>query len=246
MLLVLAHGADVSAAWAAERLRARHGREVELVLVEWLDTPQTTWRHELGADGPRVEIAVGGAWRLRTGDASAVLNRVLQPPARAAAGAVPGDAEYAEMELSAFAASWLLALAPVVVNAPTPQGFAGRWRPPLHWRVLAQRAGFSVAPLDLDSDDPPPEPAGLAAPDGDPATVVLAIGGEPLGRRFPARVREATRRLAARADTPILGLRFEGANPARAGWRLLDATPYPDLSLAGDAGVEALDAVLAA
>jgi hypothetical protein len=46
--------------------------------------------------------------------------------------------------------------------------------------------------------------------------------------------------------TRLLGLRFEGADSARAGWRFVDATPYPDLSLAGEAGVAAIEAALGA
>ena len=57
---------------------------------------------------------------------------------------------------------------------------------------------------------------------------------------MPEPIREAASRFAAKAETPILGLRFAGADPARGGWRLLDATPYPDLSSAGDAGITAL------
>jgi hypothetical protein len=245
VLVVLAHGADISAAWAAERLRAR-GRRVELVLVEWLEPLETTWRHELGAGGVRVDVRVATGRRVRTGEVSAVLNRVLQPPGRAVTAAVPGDVEYAQMELSSFAASWLLALAPVVANRPTPQGLSGRWRSPLHWRVLAQRAGLPVAPLALDSDAPSAPVGGyVGAADGRPSTTILTIGGEPLGRHVPAAVRAGARRLAAQIDTPILGVRFEG-EPARDGWRVLDATPYPDLTLADEAGVEALDRVLAA
>jgi hypothetical protein len=59
-------------------------------------------------------------------------------------------------------------------------------------------------------------------------------------------VQRACARLSALSSTRLLGLRFDGADPARVGWRLLDTAPHPDLSLAGEAGVAALEAALAA
>jgi hypothetical protein len=44
----------------------------------------------------------------------------------------------------------------------------------------------------------------------------------------------------------VLGLRFDGEDPAREGWHLLDATPYPDLGSGGEDGVAALEELLAA
>lgn len=243
MLVVLCHGSDASALWACERLRARSRAPVELVLVESLGFAATSWRHELGADGARTEIGHAGG-RLRSGEATAVLNRMLQPPLGALAAAAPEDASYARGELTAFAASWVRTLAPIVVNAPTPQGLCGRWRSPLQWRVLALQAGLAVAPLTLDSEHPPADPYGRD--DGTPSTIVLTIGGEPLTSAMPAELRAATRRFAELARTPILGLAFAGDDPARGGWRLLDATPYPDLAGGGEAAIDALEAQLAA
>jgi hypothetical protein len=241
VLVVLAHGMDASARWAADRLRARSAEPVRLVLVEALDAWDTGWRQDIGADGARTEIRLADGGRLRTGELSAVLNRMVQPPLAGVRAAVDGDADYARSELTAFAASWIRSLAPRVVNTPTPQGLSGRWRAPLHWRVLAREAGLPAAPVDFVSTDPP-RPFAAA----EPSTTVLSIGGEPLADALPAAVRAAARRFAALAETPLLGLRFAGADPARAGWRLLDASPYPDLSSAGEAGIAALEAQLAA
>lgn len=216
---------------------------VELVLIESLGAAATTWRHELGADGVHTDIRLADGRRLRTGDVTVVLNRMLQPPLPPAASVVPGDADYARNEMTAFAVSWLLGLAPRVVNEPTPQGLCGRWRAPLHWRALALDAGLPVAPLTFDSRVPPPLAYGL---DGQASATVLTIGGEPLADAMPAAARAAVRRLSDRARTPILGLRFAGADPAQLGWQLLDATPYPDLTSAGEAGISALEAALAA
>jgi len=243
VLVVLSHSADLSARWAFERLRARSRRTVELVLIESLGAAATGWRHELGSDDARTDIRLADGRRLQSGGVTCVLNRMLQPPLAPVASAVPGDADYARNELTAFAASWIRTLAPLVVNEPTPQGLSGRWRAPLHWRILALDAGLPVAPLTFDSADPPPLAYGLGA---EPSMTVLTIGGEPLAGAMPAAVREAARRFARLAQTPVLGLRFAGADPSRTGWRLLDATPYPDLSSAGETGISALETQLGA
>jgi hypothetical protein len=242
VLVVLAHHADRSALWAYERLRARSRGRVDLVLMDVVDDLETTWYHQLGAAGVGTEIRLRDGRRLRAHAVTAVLNRVLEPPRRPVAAAAPEDSEYALGELTAFAASWIRALAPRVVNAPTPQGLCGRWRPELHWRVLALRAGLPIVPLSIDSTDPPANPY---APSGLPGTNLLAIGGTLLTDGVPAAVAAGVRRLSALAGTAILGLRFAGSDPHLGGWRLIDASPYPDLSSAGELGVAALEAALA-
>lgn len=241
VLVVLCHGSDVSALWCAELLRARSGVRVEIVVIESLNFVPTSWRHELGFGEVRTEIGLAGGRRLATGEVAAVLNRMIQPPDAAISAAVPEDADYARSELVAFTASWLRALAPRIVNQPTPQGLCGRWRMPLQCRALALEARLPVAPLRLDSERPPPlNPGGTTTP----TTVVLTVGGRALIDGMPTAIRDGVRRFATLAQTPILGLSFEGANPAHEGWRFVDATPYPDLTLAGEAGIEAIAAEL--
>lgn len=240
MILVLAHGYDQPALWAFERLRARGGA-VGLALVEDLEPLATVWDHRLGAAPPRTEIRLASGARLRTGDAGAVLNRVLQPPLGATAHAVEEDAEYARGELTAFAASWLRALAPRLLNPPTPQGLCGRWRSTVQWRALAARAGLPAVPLHLDSHAPGAE----GPPELQPGeTIVLTVAGELVEADddppAPSAVRAAARRFAHAAGTPVLGLRFAP------GWQLVDATPAPDLSSAGERGIAALEGALAA
>lgn len=208
--------------------------------MEALDTPVTSWAHEVGAGGAGVEVHLGDGRRLGTAGVRAVLNRLVWPPLGMVAAAAPADAVYARSELTAFAVSWLHALAPVVVNEPTSQGLCGRWRPALHWRVLGMRAGLPVAPLHVTSAERSREEDGAAV-----STTILSIGGELLGSSAPDAIRQATHRLAVLSKTAILGLRFAGADPARCGWRLLDAVPQPDLTTAGEAGIAALEAVLA-
>lgn len=240
MWIVLAHSTDESALWAFQRLRARSRRPVELVLVEALDTPVTSWAHEVGEDGASIEVHLGDGRRLGTGEACAVLNRLTWPPMGLLAAASPADAAYAHSELTAFALSWLRSLAPVVVNQPTPQGLCGRWRPPLHWRIMGMRAGLPIAPLRMASAD-----FHYCEDSAELSTMILTVGGELLSSDAPDAIRTAARNLAALSETTILGLRFAGADPARFGWHLLDATPQPDLTAAGEAGIAALEVVLA-
>lgn len=208
--------------------------------MEALDTPVTSWVHKVGAGGASVEVHLGDGRRLGTGGVRAVLNRLALPPLGLVSAAEPVDAPYAQSELTAFTVSWLHSLAPVIANEPTPQGLCGRWRPPLHWRVLGLRAGLPVAPLHVTNTERYREEDGAAV-----STTILAIGGELLESSAPDAIRQATHRLAVLSKTAILGLRFAGVDPARCGWRLLDATPQPDLSAAGEAGIVALEAVLA-
>ncbi len=241
MLVVLSHSEDLSARWAYDRLRDQFPDPVELVLVEDLNPLTTVWRHELARDVAHTDIRLADGRRLRTGHVTSVLNRMLQPPLMAVTTAVPADAAYAVSELTAFAASWIRALAPRVLNEPTPQGLSGRWRPAMHWRLLALDAGLPTAPFTFNSRSAP-LPNEL---DSEPSTTVLSIGGEPVANYIPDEIRDGLRRFAAAAQTPILGIRFAGSDPPRSGWRVLDATPHPDLTIAGDKGIVALAAHLA-
>ena len=77
-----------------------------------------------------------------------------------------------------------------------------------------------------------------------PSTTVLCVGGRLLNESAPDHIRSAARRLGEQAETAVLGLCFAGRDPETEGWRVLDATPHPNLCSAGEAGVEALVEVL--
>jgi hypothetical protein len=244
--LVLCSAADASAVWAYERLRARGRAPVGLLFVEALAGSAVRWEHRVGAGGAAtVTLTTAEGLVVRGADLGAVLNRVASPPLAALAAAADEDREYARNELSAFAASWLRALSATVVNAPDPHGLCGRWRRPLEWRALAAQAGFACAPLTLASADPD----GVDRADGDagePGATLLAVDGRILHPAVPAAAQQACARLTRRCGTRVLGVRFEGPDPAGRGWRVLGATPFPDLSFAGEAGVAALEQALAA
>jgi hypothetical protein len=241
MWLVVCSGADTPALWAFERLRESAPAEVALVLVESLEGPSARWRHTVGAAGAAVDVDLADGRHISSASVEAVLNRVFAPPLRSAVQAHPDDRLYAQSELAAFAVSWLTALSAVVVNPATPQGLCGRWRRPLEWRVHAARAGFATVAMTLDS-----RAASQSWDDALASTMILSIAGEVFAEDVPPALRESARALSASTATPILGLRFVGSDPAADGWRLLDATPVPDLSSAGEAGIAGLVEALAA
>jgi hypothetical protein len=236
--IVLAHSVDESALWMFRRLRAR-SRDVELVLAETLDMAVTRWSHGVEDDGAHVHVRLSDGRALHSVRAGAVLNRLMWPPNQLASVAPAPDGAYAESEMRAFVMSWIRSLAPVVVNAPTSQGLSGRWRSALNWRVLAVRAGLDVVPLHMSSQHPQDD-----HPERSPSRTVLAVGGELLCPKAPPAVRRGVRGLATLSETAVLGVRFAGTDADPAGWRLMDATPQPDLRIGGEAGVAAMEGLL--
>jgi hypothetical protein len=98
-----------------------------------------------------------------------------------------------------------------------------------------------TAALRIASDDgADPQSVGL----DEPSSWLLAVDGCLLHAGAPPALHAAVARLSRRVDARVLGLRFCGADPAAAGWRLMDASPSPDLSLAGEPGVAALEQAL--
>lgn len=233
--LLVASGQDASALWAWRVLGAR-GHRCEVVLTEALELPDVHWRHRVATGGADVEITLSDGRRLKTGDFDAVLNRVITPPLTLLARMGWEDSAYARSEQIAFSISWLRALAPLVINPPAARGIAGAWRSALEWRVQARTAGFEVEPLRVDSRDPQSLAAfPLTPPD------VLVLGEEAFGAASPSQ-RAAAVRLARATGTPILGLWLTDSHAPR----LTMATPHPDLTLGGEAGVDALERLLAA
>jgi hypothetical protein len=219
---------------------------VGLLPAESLSDPAVRWEHRVSAAGAAtLTITTADGLRVHGADVGAVLNRLASPPLGILAAAAAEDRDYARNELAAFAASWLRALSATIVNRPDPHGLCGRWRRPLEWRTLATTAGMPCAPLALDSRDGA-DPAEQFELDDRAATTVLAVDGRVLHPGVPAALHGACARLTALAATRVLGLRFDRAALSRGAWLLLGATPYPDLTLAGETGVAAIEAALAA
>jgi hypothetical protein len=230
---------DHSALWVYERLRARGRRPAAVVLSEHLADSRVLWDHRIGQAGRSVRLRLADGHELSSAAVDSVLNRLYVAPLSAIGAADPVDRLYATNELTAFAASWVRALAPVVINEPTPQGLAGRWRYPLEWRLLARRAGLRTADAHVSCNRPlPPESS-------QGSCTVLAVDGRLLASRATPTLQRAVARFTALAGLRVAGLRFEGLDPVAGGWTLLDATPHPDLTLAGEAGVKAIEEALA-
>ena len=242
MWLVVCSATDYSARWVHERLQARSRAHAELVLVEALADVRIRWVHRVGRSGSSAVLALPDGNEISRSKLRGVLNRLVAPPLTVLGAAEPADRDYATNELAAFTASWLNALAPTVINKPTPHGLVGRWRQPLEWRVMGRRAGLSTHDLRVSCD---PSGSGYI-PSDRTSTTRLSIDGHLFDPRATPSLQAAVARFTAAADARVLGLRFDGADPHANGWKLLDATPYPDLTLAGEAGVEALERALTA
>jgi hypothetical protein len=234
--LLVASRQDTSALWAFERLSAR-GRPCQVVLTEALQSSEVRWFHSVSTRGAGVTVTLAGGRRIDSADLAAVLNRAVNAPLTLMAQMQWQDSDYARTEQSAFALSWLHALAPVVVNPPAARGLAGAWRSPAEWSGLARRTGLDCASHEADSHDPGGVNCFPQVPQNG-----LVIGERAFGLAARPEIRAAAIALAKEAGTPLLGLWFtDEISP-----RLTMATPHPDLSLGGESGIDALEAVLSA
>jgi hypothetical protein len=234
--LLVASRQDTSALWAFERLSAR-GRPCQVLLTEALHSSEVRWLHNVSTRGAGVTVTLADGRRLDSGDVAAVLNRAFTAPLTLMAQMQWKDSDYARTEQSAFALSWLQALAPVVINAPAARGLAGAWRSQVEWSGLARRAGLDCASPEADSHEPDSVICFPRAPQNG-----LVIGERTFGLAARSEVRAGAIALAREAGTPLLGLWFTGETSPR----LTMATPHPDLSLGGEPGIDALEEVLSA
>jgi hypothetical protein len=108
----------------------------------------------------------------------------------------------------------------------------------VQWRHLGVQAGLPIRPLTLSSAE------SLTTCGDEPSSNVLVIAGDMICEGVPTTIRDAVRQLATLAETPLLGVRFAGHHPSTEGWQLIDATPFPDLSAAGEPGLTALRTLL--
>jgi hypothetical protein len=236
MWLILGDPADRAAVWAYDGLRERGLAPLELL------TPDALIRsarqvHRVGPDGASFHICLADGRPLESGDIRGALNRIVRAPVRPPVLVTQADSDYAADELNALMLSWLMCLAPVTVNRPSPVGFSGAWRSAAEWAVLAARAGLSVPVLTLSSL------TGAASEDR-PATHSVVVfkehvfGGErlPDARCLPGVV-PACVRLARLAGTQLLGVSLHHDGKAVS---FVGATPVPDLRIGGGALVNEL------
>jgi hypothetical protein len=239
--LVLASADDRAALWASAGLRARGVAPLEFISVDELAWSRR-WVHHIGTAGARVHAELADGRVFASDRVHGVLNRLTVAPMSQLVFARPSDRDYALHEISAFFLSWLHGLDATMLNPPTPQGLGGRWRAPSEWLVLAARAGLATAdfvrvsdPADGLVDEIPP-----TGQDGAQRVPVVVLREQVFGADVPESVTVGCANLAQLSATPLLGVEFAFDGD----WRFLTATPFPDLTLGGEALLDALPEAL--
>jgi hypothetical protein len=245
MWLVICEPTDRAALWAYQGLKRRGLAPLKLVSPSMLAS-SLRWEHRIDEHGASIAVTLASGRTLRGGELRGVLNRVYAAPAAVWRNATASDRLYVEQELFAFYLSWLYSLACPVLNRPTPMGLAGQWRSESEWVRIAAKAGLPTPVFRQTSFDGIDETQGqrrLVPPNVSPRTVVVA-GETTAGATAPPAIAEGCLRLAARAETALLGVEFiEGsAGP----WTFAGATPVPDLRKGGERLLDALAAALSA
>jgi hypothetical protein len=252
--LVLCALGDEAGRWAFDGLRGRATDPVELVTDA--DLVGAAWEHRIGEAGVASEVRLGDGRTLRSNEIRGTLNRLTHAPPALTGLLAPADREYGYAEYSALLLSWLAALDGPILNPPTTRGLCGAWRSNLEWASLAAEAGLACVPVEADSDDPSDLVLGQPRVDADrarwepwpPGASIIEdaiVVGDTVfsARRLDRASRDACRRLAVLAGTPILGLVFAPAERnGRAGMppRLRGATSLPDLRAGGEPLLSAL------
>jgi hypothetical protein len=155
----------------------------------------------------------------------------------------PSDRQYVIQELNAFFLSWLDGLPPPVLNQPTPQGLSGHFRDVSEWICLASKAGLPTLSYRQSSRDPVPDASVRTEifPAGTPIHNVIVVDGHITGVPAPAYIQNGCRRLADLSKTKLLGIEFCAG--AESPWTFAGATTIPDLTLGGEALLDALATV---
>lgn len=252
--LVLCALGDEAGRWAFDGLRGRALEPVELVTDA--DLVGAAWDHRIGEAGVASEVRLGDGRTLRGDEIRGTLNRLTHAPPALTGFLAPTDREYGYAEYSALLLSWLAGLDGPILNPPTTRGLSGAWRPGLEWASLAAEAGLGCVPVQADSFEPTESRPGQPVVDADgptwepwlPGASVIEdaiVVGDTVfsARRLGRASRDACRRLAVLAGTPILGLAFAPAERKRkAGTppRLRGATVLPDLRAGGEPLLSAL------
>lgn len=242
MYLVLCESSDISALWAYRGLKSRGLEPIRLVSSEML-AYNLRWVHKIGTDETFSELTLADGGAISGDSTQGVLNRLQTIPSTHLK-ASPADKEYAMQELFAFMLGWMHSLPGPVINPPTPQGLAGRWRHITEWIPMASAAGLSTPVIQLNSSDPVNLDyiRGSMLPKETKVQTVIVLEDRVFGAVVPAGVAEGCRLLAKRAGTPLLGVQFM-PGPAR-GWLFSGATPLPDLTSGGEMLLDSLAATL--
>jgi len=236
MFFVLADSGDAAALWAHRGLQER-GLDPVFITPRMLAS-SLRWEHRVGGEGARTSVLFHRDRLLSSTGVGGVLNRISFLSADLFAPGRPEDRQYAQMEVTALVMSCLHGLDCPVLNRPTAQGMAGSWRHPSEWAVLAGRAGLTAWPFRQRAGQ---DPVMALAPPSLPRRTVFVAGRQACGAA-PGEVAEACTRLAALAQTALLGVDFV-AGPAGS-WTFAGASPQPDFRSGGARFLDTLAAVL--
>ena len=255
--LVLGAVGDEAGRWAFEGLRGQTSEPVELVTDA--DLVGAAWDHRVGEAAVASEVRLADGRTLRSDEIRGTLNRLTHAPPALTGLLAPTDREYGYAEYSALLLSWLAGLDGPILNPPTARGLSGAWRSGLEWASLAAEAGLGCVPVRADSADPMEPPPRQPVVDADGPTWepwplgasiiedAIVVGDTVFSaRRMDGASRDACRRLAVLAGSPILGLVFERAGRAATPPRLRGATSMPDLRAGGEPLLAALASALEA
>jgi hypothetical protein len=216
MFLVLASRFD-----DASRALVKAWAEHDARLLTPADLSISGWRHDPAA---RRSIAVVDGGEVDAEEIDGVLTRLPSVLEHELAAVVPGERSYAAAEMTAFLTHWLATLPCPVLNRPTATSLSGPYWRRERWIHVAARAGIPVAryrrSVDLSASS-------ALEPEGGGVDVTV-IGQQWFG---PEEVlARQVRRLADLAGVDLLAARFSSPEPDA---RLLDATPWPDLTVDG-------------
>jgi hypothetical protein len=242
MWLILCASDDVSAFWAYRGLKSLGLEPLELVTAELLAI-SLRWEHRLGNSEPAVAIDLADGRTIRSDATFGVLNRLVREPPLQLHNVRAADRSYAAAEFAAFYLSWLNTFPDPMLNRPTPQGLSGRWRTPTEWAWLATRAALPTPSYSLGSGgDEDTRRARRLISSASPVKTVIVVARQPVGVSAPADILQGCVRLAALAETALLGVEF--ADGPSGPWTFVGATPLPDLRWGGDGLLSVLAGVL--
>jgi hypothetical protein len=229
MWLILCHVDDLPALWLHEKLEEQGDTSVELITAEYL-AGSLRWEHRVNSDQASLMIELADGRVIRSGDVQGTVNRIRFAPFPMQSLVEEGDREYLQQELSAFYLSWLHALPGTVLNPASPNGMNGAWRPDIAWTRLAVLAGLRCAPPSQD------------APLWANFNTIIVVGGTTTNPGAPPEIAARCLRLAARAQTPLIGVNFELDEAGN--WLFRAATATPDFRLGEEAFVRGVRAAL--
>jgi hypothetical protein len=230
---------DLPALWAYRGLKERGLAPLEIFTPEAL-VYNRRLEHRLWAGEAITRIDLADGRTLDGARVRGVLNRIHTLPTEHFRFAESGDREYAGQEQSAIHLSWMYSLPGAMINRPGPRGLYGDQRSPAEWTWLAAQAGLPVLPFHQGDDRPPDYPPENAA------SQLIVLDGKIYGARAQwcdETFSSLIERLVELSGLRLLSLGFL-INPAGEPF-FATATALPDLTLGGEALLDALMAVFA-